>query len=425
MPLNLHAECKARLIALLEQVLPEIKVSHGQFLDRASAVGLEGADKILPNPGEARSRLIEYIGEQPFYDFVYESIARELLDKCQYNSDEGLIEICSIDLFFNSREVASRLVNQFDSLPWTYTISVGIPESAIKQGINFSISDSIKITKGGEALLESFPLETGNEKVDSRIHRIGLLSIVGGKTWPDGSVLQVTVPGFVGNYGGTTTSLGAEQLIKSLFGICIALRMFKRSNAYFFAPPMRHAFVHRAVDGRWVLENRIELDRELSEAIARLQFDDMGVEAKDHINLLAYNLGKLRFCFSNQKNSERTILAGQWLFESTFSNNELLSFVQATIALEILLGDAEISDAIGLGMLIRNRCAYFIGDSHSQREELLRDFGEIYKVRSSIVHRGKNKLSQKERLLLFKLRWIVSRVIQEEINLLEPEKKGV
>ena len=47
-------------------------------------------------------------------------------------------------------------------------------------------------------------------------------------------------------------------------------------------------------------------------------------------------------------------------------------------------------------MLLRNRLAYLIGKNPSDRNALLKDFDEIYKVRSQIVHRGKARLSMKK-----------------------------
>jgi hypothetical protein len=62
------------------------------------------------------------------------------------------------------------------------------------------------------------------------------------------------------------------------------------------------------------------------------------------------------------------------------------------VAMEILLGDKAVSDLMGLGELLRNRCAYLIGDSQTQREEILDEFKKIYEVRCQIVHRGKSRL---------------------------------
>jgi hypothetical protein len=99
-------------------------------------------------------------------------------------------------------------------------------------------------------------------------------------------------------------------------------------------------------------------------------------------------------------------------------SDEMLSFVQAAVVLEILLGDKATSDVIGLGELLRNRCAYLISRSPLERERILSDFARIYDVRSKIVHEGKKRLNLDEWKLFSRLRWICQRVIREEARLL-------
>jgi hypothetical protein len=98
--------------------------------------------------------------------------------------------------------------------------------------------------------------------------------------------------------------------------------------------------------------------------------------------------------------------------------------VQAAVVMEILLGEKAVSDLMGLGELLRNRCAYLIGRSHKEREDTLSDFKEIYEVRSKIVHSGKSRLNAKERVLFNKLQWMCRRVIQEEVARLEEDEKN-
>jgi hypothetical protein len=125
--------------------------------------------------------------------------------------------------------------------------------------------------------------------------------------------------------------------------------------------------------------------------------------------------------FTHKTKAEKIVRAGQWLFDSYCGNNELLSFVQAVVAMEILLGDKAVSDLMGLGELLRNRCAYLIGNGQKQRDDILNDFKKIYDVRSQIVHRGKNRLSKDERILFQDFRWMCHRVIQEEVELLQKD----
>lgn len=97
----------------------------------------------------------------------------------------------------------------------------------------------------------------------------------------------------------------------------------------------------------------------------------------------------------------------------------MLSFVQATITLEILLGDKSESDKVGLGSLLKNRCAYLLGKTSEERNIILSEFEEIYDIRSKIVHRGHPKLTNYERGLLHKVRNLAKRVIIKELELLQ------
>jgi hypothetical protein len=134
-------------------------------------------------------------------------------------------------------------------------------------------------------------------------------------------------------------------------------------------------------------------------------------------------LNGIRTVFSSGAKGERLLLAAQWLFDGYGEHDELLKFVQATVTLEVLLGDKKHSDEVGIGALIRNRCAYLIGESQSEREEILRDFSDIYEVRSRIVHRGLRRLSPDDRTLLTKLRTMCMRVIFKDVLLLGKETK--
>ena len=85
-------------------------------------------------------------------------------------------------------------------------------------------------------------------------------------------------------------------------------------------------------------------------------------------------------------------------------------------SLEILLGDKASSEATGLMVLLKNRCAYSIGRNQAERNWILTKFDEIYDVRSRIVHRGHRRLTKAERMLFFLLQDLVRRTICHEIK---------
>src|SRR4051812_9420658 len=129
---------------------------------------------------------------------------------------------------------------------------------------------------------------------------------------------------------------------------------------------------------------------------------------------------------ANPSRNQRCLRAQAAMMASAYtymSRNETLAFVQAMVAMEILLGGKKTTDMVGIGELLSNRCAYLIGDSQADREQVLADFRALYKVRSDIVHSGKSRLSHSERLKFDRLLYICGRSIMEEINLLKKNQE--
>ena len=96
---------------------------------------------------------------------------------------------------------------------------------------------------------------------------------------------------------------------------------------------------------------------------------------------------------AREEDANRMVRAAQWYFDSLAGDNEFLQFVQAMVALEILIGGTKEENArVGIGELMRNRIAYLIGRSIEERRVIMRTFDAIYDVRSSIVHAGHSRL---------------------------------
>ena len=195
MSLNLHENCKKRLIEVLTEQLPKISVSGNMFLDRKSAI----------------------------FQFVYETLARELSENQKYNGkikDQSLVKI---DGYEDTKKTAIRLVEELDSLPWKYMFSVKfhkeISESSLSK-IKIQKHDSqIGISKIDEDFTKKYPLQSGIEKRDSNIAGGGLFSVLlhGAKEeWDQDSLcLQIEHEGFVGYYDQSSTFEKAKSDFKA------------------------------------------------------------------------------------------------------------------------------------------------------------------------------------------------------------------
>lgn len=426
MSLGLHQNCRQQLIEKIAGYLPRVKVKNRIFLERKSALILLLAESTLPETGPLKKKLDGYIGEMPIFDFIYETLSRELYDNQSYDSDSPSLPLTVIQGYEDPTAVAERLVHEFDSLPWTYSLAIKCDNDfgeLFAQTIkNYPISDTTRLITPDEAHSAAYPLVSGIEARDRTIAGGGLLTIFAPPSWDKSSTyLQIDVNGFIGKYGETAPLENAISFLKAFCGIGIALRLLKVNYRYRPTPTKAKFFIHLSIEDAWQIEGTHELDMSVSDTFHDLIFHDLDGKLDTEPKKITWMQGRLSEIagvFQNEEKARKLLLASQWLFDSYCGRNQLLSFVQTTVAMEILLGEKVISDLMGLGELLRNRCAYLIGESHKQREEILNEFKEIYDVRSKIVHRGKSKLNLHERSLFSKLQWMCRRVIQEEIELL-------
>jgi len=431
--LGLHEKCKERLVEVLSEQLPKVLVSRRMFLDRRSAILLFLAEDVIPRTGAIKRNLEHYIGESPVFDFVYEVISQDLHENQKFDSEVGDLNLNELDGYENPEKVAANLVSELESLPWKYTFTIKfhneISEVLLPIIDDRNLGSNIRISKIDETFEEKYPLVSGIESRDQSIAGGGLLSLFSGKVnkWEKNSVcIQFEQDGFVGHYGDTATSEIVKDDFKAFCGLGIALRLLKVDTKFRSTPTKAKFYIHQYYDAGWVIQKTQELDAAISDTFHDLVLHDLDGKLdnddrrKRWINSIFSDIEKV---YSHRELTKKLLLACQWLFDSYSGKNELLSFVQTTIVIEILLGDKASSDQMGLGVLLRNRCAYLIGSTQSQRDEILRDFQDIYDVRSKIVHGGKSRINLKERQLFRKLQWMCRRVIQEEIDLQKEDLK--
>ena len=433
MSLGLEPQCQKRLAEKIAEELPNVNVENRMFLERHSALELLSSEPVLPQTGPLKDLLKQYISETPIFDFLYGALSRELHQKQKYDPETPLMKLTELEGYRDPVSVAQRLVGEFESLPWEYKLSIKLENefgSLFNQAIKeYAVSDSVKLRTPDDDFIEKFPLETGIGARDpsSFVGALGLLPIPTPQQWDrESTYFQVKVKGFVGKYADSAPLEDATSLLKAFCGIAIALRLFKVRYTYRATPSKAKFFIHRNTENAWLFEEVHELEASVSDTFSYLVLHDLEgrLDTKEKkLSWMRRQLQLIRCVLSHQEKAHKIILGGQWLFDSYCGRNELLSFVQTMVVVEILLGERAISDLVGLGELLRNRCAYLIGNSHEERERILNDFKEIYEVRSKIVHRGKNRLDINERFLFSRLQWICRRVIQEEVDLLQADVK--
>ena len=110
-------------------------------------------------------------------------------------------------------------------------------------------------------------------------------------------------------------------------------------------------------------------------------------EGKDALaSLLTAEFKKHAWLLGQQTSETGSIkLAIEWGINSRIVENKTLSFIQTCIALESILGE-DLEEGQGLTASLADRCAYLLAKGSKSRKFARKQFKELYKLRSNLVH---------------------------------------
>lgn len=411
---EIHENCKERLISKLVEGLDSVKgIDYRLDWFEYMNIGTLKLEEILDS--KSREELQKYIREDALTLYVYDTLIDEIIENPifkDYNEKKESYKICQVE---DSSVLATKIINSIDNLPLKldFIFNLGSQFSEyITEGLQ--VSKEVLLINDLSWLDDTFNLTHSIEKRNELIAKSNnLLSIPLRPKWENGNLyLLINSNGFVSNAVKTNTSFYVENLLKSFLGLMISneILRFSYSQERIFGSQY-YVFKDN------VIFSKVRLNDDFSRGLDKLILNKglAGIINLEKFNGTLVLSAKL---FQDNEECEKLRNACCWLFDSYCSENELLSFIQATITLEILLGDKSESDKVGLGSLLKNRCAYLLGKTSEERNIILSEFEEIYDIRSKIVHRGHPKLTNYERGLLHKVRNLAKRVIVKELELL-------
>ena len=136
----------------------------------------------------------------------------------------------------------------------------------------------------------------------------------------------------MGQYGGTSTTVKAERLVRAFCGLGIAVRLLAHQHKFPQGATKSYFYVHRKKpDSTWGPENRIDMDEAPNRGLLGLEMhtlDGTLVTEENKVGWAMYRLRDIAAALSAEKKAEPIILASQWLFDSYAGRDELLSFIQ-------------------------------------------------------------------------------------------------
>jgi len=419
--IKLNPETKKTLTQELVKALAGMSIINGNIgFEAWQALAATGA--VLPkdhkpkangDPGrQVRTRLNAIISDDPVRDFAFDYLLEVVPGILGLTDASGpLAETLGTD----PKTLANELIDALEELPYPYAFSIALPEQLSfllpQSDAELKIGARVRLTRADHAFKQRYPIVFVGSRNESKLP----VASLGFPTINSGTVmLQIEADGFVDSYGTSTTVQDGMLAIKAFFGFCIANGVLDRGFAWSPKSEVVQMLFHRRDLAEYVGHKEFEPDASYFMQNLRM------APARPSADQIQEKLQRIGLWLDESVPLQRLQLASRWFFDSSATRDDITGFVQAVIVLETLLGDTEASDrnAISLGELLRNRCAYLLGKSAKERESIMKQFKAIYEIRSAIVHRGHHRLTTHEMVLLHMLRSFCARVIRAEGNLL-------
>lgn len=424
--MEVHAAKLEHLRQRIRAALANVQVSHNKWVVRGSLWGFLSADELMGKHGENQRDLARYVDDSyPLLELA-SGFINALLIHNDYDADQTPKALVAMPQFNDLDASTTAILNLIGALPLQYAFSVQLPANILADfppGFVIHINERMMIRNVGGHRDTELPLTTGNQQYDAIVFNRTLLTADLADTWK-GAILEIIDEGYVTKGVTTSPRLRAVEAAHAVFGLAMIFGLLHRQNQYAWMPTAPY-YVHMLLPD----QRAVPVDKGgLSQAAASLASDltgsviniDEPSKQRRQREVIDF-FWNLRAVFDDQSDSQRIQNAAKWYFDAEASPDPLLGFVQMMVVLEILYGDKELSDKIGLGELLRNRCAYAIGQGAADRDEIIREFRAIYDVRSAIVHRGKNRLSARERALFTTLSGFCRRAIFHEASMLRKD----
>jgi hypothetical protein len=404
------SQTKAFTNALMS-VVPDLAVVYGRYIiDATDRIGA-AIESGLPKSPKARSKTgLDQLSDTTLERFVLERL--ELSLPAPLVSTENRL---SFEQAVGSTEVeriVSSVTSDLCTLPWSYRLMAPTMLEAQTDS-----SHTVEWLPANGYSLRSF---SATDAADLPLHLPDLIApylfnqVYPEKVKSDRYYFTRDIVGYISTRRDPSIDEFVDA-VKGFLGLCVVTGLLvTRSGGTFGRPSASPVMVHRT-DGQLQLLPYHWLSAEDSELLLRYVEPDTNERGARDARLSA-----VLAAFAHQQ----TRSSARWLLDSEVGSNGLLQVVQATISLEILLGDQRQAGELGVVGLLANRLAYFVGKTPSERDALLSEFKKLYDLRSQIVHAGKAVLSDKEGNAVYRLRALARRCLSQQIFQLAEASKS-
>jgi hypothetical protein len=426
---KLHPDCVKRLEDIICESLERFAVSNNNWLDYKSTLFLWAkASGVLPK-GTFSEQFKEMLDANPLHLFVTNEISKQIRENNEYKFDVPQKGLKEFEGYHDLRSTAKKLLESFISLPWKYAITFELNENLSKDFTrvfpqDYQLSPKVDLFRPTDDFDGVMPLTSSVKGRQDSLYGASLFFNEARKWNPESSYLKIRCDGYIDDGGQSLTFENILSELKAVLGLALATNILvcpSRWETPFDIPKQSFATIHLLIEDRNEIQATIRLPRAMARIMDQLEVIKQGsrfASEEKWQNYIQFWMEMIALTLRDKKSCNKLLLAGQWFFESYCGHNNLLAFVQNMVVLEILLGgEKKESEKIGLENLLKNRCAFFIGETQAERKRIMDQFERIYDVRSRIVHMGKSRLDDEETVLFHHLQDMSKSVIQKELGL--------
>lgn len=416
MAISLDQSVENSLILQISEGLRQLSVDHDCFVFSSGFSWCDALSELF-TPSQL-DKLQDYCGEDPIRQFIHGQVAGTMRHTYSYNKGVSNITLTSYPEFSDPVKSSRKIVKNLKQLPYQYRISVQLPQEISKSLDNFikvhQLSESVWIHPS-RSIPDPFPISHNNPLVDNDLFD-RFISDDKYDLQPDRTLLSIRASGYVGLYR-TPLVPHASDILKAFYGAALAVGLFKYGTS-FQNPEDSFFIIHQISKSATEIVFTEAVDSDLTANSCRLRVTPQGDLSDEEYGEKIENLLNAVSCiFGSDKHARKIFTSCVWLFRSHTSFNPLDSLLESTIAIEALLGDRENQAKLGISRLLGNRCAYLLGTSMQEREDIIQQFDGIYQLRSDVVHSGKHRVNSHERKTSELSKSLCARIIRQELIL--------
>jgi hypothetical protein len=321
--------------------------------------------------------------------------------------------------YINVRDASNEFANIFVQLPFNYKLmwrsgnifsGLSLKKMKIDFSQSFSIISSDLLPQQNLNMTSKFKDTT--HRINSELNDEDLLSLP-----TEGVYFLGSDSGYIdGGYDSDLFHVFLDNC-KAFYGAGIALGMwhyigFMGGNETKFVL----SFEQREKNSSFYLGHLHTPDRDLNSLYNEIFLTKRRRETwhSDSPDLYS-DIERLKPVFCGE-HSQKLRTSSIWFLRSHSSENLIDKLLFAIISLEVMLGDRQESDRVGLTSLLANRGAYMIRRSAKERSDVLKLFKDLYSLRSKVMHSGTMTASKGENFLINKGLVLIGEVLAHEIS---------